>query len=182
MLELSREATFSLGRLKVFEVRQRLPTLELSATAYVDGYIVRVVSEQMRSENCCAVSTKPMCNHPLRQLTRKQDRGGLLYPSDELVHVIDALKEFVDISLREHPRLAKPLAVLLRHAVPAVASSPLMRCAASKANAHRTKFSDLVCTRFIRPLLVNYAFIKTNKHDVYKSFAKEPLSRKYLKL
>uniref|UniRef100_A0A147BC10 Putative transposase protein n=1 Tax=Ixodes ricinus TaxID=34613 RepID=A0A147BC10_IXORI len=181
-LELSRDAKCVLGRLKVSEVRQRLPTLELSATAYVRGYIARVVSEHMECDSCITVTTKPVCNQPVMQFIRNQDRGGLIYPSDQLVYVLDTLKELVRVVLKEHPRLEQPLAELLKVAVPAVAFSPLLRCGASEDEAHRKRFAELVCRRFMSPLLVNHAFKVTDKYDVYKAFAKKPLSRKYVKL
>uniref|UniRef100_A0A6B0UQ01 Putative transposase protein n=1 Tax=Ixodes ricinus TaxID=34613 RepID=A0A6B0UQ01_IXORI len=91
-LQLSRDATFVLGRLKVSKVHQRLPTLQLSATVYVEGYVARIVAEKMACENCCAISKKPMSNEPMQQLTRYQDHGGLMYPSDDLMHVLDTLR------------------------------------------------------------------------------------------
>ncbi|XP_040076067.1 uncharacterized protein LOC120848163 [Ixodes scapularis] len=181
-LQLSRDATFVLGRLRISKVRQRLPTLQLSATVYVGGYIARIVAEKMACENCCAITTKPMSNQPVQQLTRYQDRGGLMYPSDDLMHVLDALREFVEIVLKDNPKLPKPMKTLLSYTVPALCSSPLLRCQADGEGEHRKQFAELVCTRFIRPLLVNYAFLQTDKHDVYKGFGKKPLSRKYVKL
>lgn len=64
-LQLSRDATFVLGRLKGSEVRQRLPSLQLSTTVYVGGYVARIVAEKMACENCCAITTKPMRYQPM---------------------------------------------------------------------------------------------------------------------
>uniref|UniRef100_A0A147BB70 Putative transposase protein n=2 Tax=Ixodes ricinus TaxID=34613 RepID=A0A147BB70_IXORI len=179
---ISRDAAFILRRLRVSQVQARLPTLQLSATVHVGGYIARVVSEQMGCESCCTVTAKPRCNQPLQKLTHYQDRGGLLYPSDELLHVLDTLRAFVEVILKENPRLKNPLTVLLKAAVPAISSSPLLRCERSDDTDHRKRFCELVATRFMKPLLVNFAFMKTDKNDVYKAFATKPVSRKYVKL
>ncbi|CAN7978256.1 unnamed protein product [Ixodes persulcatus] len=136
----------------------------------------------MACENCCAITTKPMSNQPMQQLTQYRDRGGLMYPSDDLTHVLDTLREFVETVVKDNPKLPKPMTTLLSYTVPALCSSPLLRCQAEVEGEHRKQFAQLVCTRFIRPLLVNYAFLQTDKHYVHKAFGKKPLSRKYVKL
>ncbi|KAM7311190.1 hypothetical protein ISCGN_008097 [Ixodes scapularis] len=116
-----------------------------------------------------------MSNQPMQQLTRYQDRGGLMYPSDNLMHVLDLLREFVETVLKDNPKLPKPMTTLLSYTVPAMSSSPLLRCQADVEGEHRKQFPQLVCTRFIRLLLMNYEFLQTDKH-VYKGFGKKPLS------
>lgn len=83
---------------------------------------------------------------------------------------------------KEHPRLEKSFTGLLKVAVPAVAFSPLLRCEASEDKVHRKQFTVLVCRKFMGPLLVNHAFKETDRHDVYKAFAKKLLSHKCVKL
>ncbi|XP_077489494.1 uncharacterized protein LOC144100410 [Amblyomma americanum] len=180
--ELPRAALEILGRLDVQHVPASLPTLQLSATFYVGGYIARVISEHMECEQCCLLTTKPPTGNPLEQFTREQDRGGLLYPSDELLYVLDTLRLFVETSLKENPRLENPLKNLTDAAVPAICKSRLLKCPFSDSS-HREHFSLLVATRFIRPLLVNYACSITDKNDLYKPlFRQKPLSRKVMKL
>ncbi|KAH8035036.1 hypothetical protein HPB51_003877 [Rhipicephalus microplus] len=77
-------ATCALQRINATVLPQHLPSLEISATVYVGGYIARVINEHMRCGSCTAVCTKPASNQPILQFTRSQDRGGLLYPSDQL--------------------------------------------------------------------------------------------------
>ncbi|KAH6932411.1 hypothetical protein HPB50_005354 [Hyalomma asiaticum] len=83
--KLPQEAVHVSERLKRTNVPASLPTLQLSATVYVGGYIARVVMEHTDCKDCCAVTTKALCNHPLQQFVRHQDRGGLLHPLDKLL-------------------------------------------------------------------------------------------------
>ncbi|XP_049267625.1 uncharacterized protein LOC125756747 [Rhipicephalus sanguineus] len=162
--KLPEEAVHVLERLKRTNVPARLPTLQLSAVVYVGGYIARVVMEHMDCEDCCAVTTKALSNQPLQQFVRHQDRGGLLYPSDKLLYVLETLRQFVETALQREPRLQKPLKTLLEAAVPAVSNSALLKCTTSDSQ-HHNDLAVLVCTRFIRPLLVNYASTTTDiKH------------------
>lgn len=179
--KLPEEALEVLKRLKVETVPASLPTLELSATVYVGGYIARVVMEHMECEDCQALTAKPLSNQPLQQFVRHQDRGGLLYPSEKLLYVLQILQQFVQIALEKAPRLQRPLKTLLEAAVPAVSDSGLLKCPQSNSQHHQA-LTELICRRFIRPLLANYASEATDKNDVYKTFFKKPLSRKYVKL
>lgn len=116
-------------------------------------------------------------NHPIKvDLHKKGEKH------EKCAQLFDRLIPRVRAVLKEHPRLEKPLAELLKVAAPAVAFSPLLRCKASEDEAHRKRFAELVSRRFISSHLVNHAFKENEKHDVYKAFAKKPLSRKYMKL
>lgn len=177
-----KRAAIVLQRLTASMLPQYLPSLQISATVYVGGYIARVVSEKMNCENCLAVCTKPVNNQPLLQFSRCQDRGGLLYPSDQLLFALDTLRAFADSALKNNPTLQKPLSELTKCTVPALCSSRLLKCRSDDSHEHRVKLMDLISVRFLRPLLSNYAFTVTDKHDARKYFAKKPLSRKYARL
>ncbi|KAH7973689.1 hypothetical protein HPB49_004011 [Dermacentor silvarum] len=117
----------------------------------------------------------------MKCIYRCQDRGGLLYPSYQLPFVLDTLRTFAEQALKENHALEKPLTNLVERAVPALCGSNLLKCKDSD-EPHRLKLMELISVRFLRPLLSNYAFSVTNKHDAYRYFAKTPLSRKCLKL
>ncbi|KAH8037906.1 hypothetical protein HPB51_018394 [Rhipicephalus microplus] len=120
------------------------------------------------------------CNDMLN-FTRSQDRGGLLYPSDQWLFAVDVLRAFADRALKDNPTLKNPLSTLVKYAVPALCASNLLKCK-EMDDTHRAKRMGLISVRFLRPLLVNYAFTVSDKHDAFKYFAKKPLSRKYAKL
>nr|XP_050022891.1 uncharacterized protein LOC126516841 [Dermacentor andersoni] len=170
-----------LERFNVQTVPTSLPTLQVTATVYMGGYIARVVREHMECYNCGELTSKVPSSQPLQQLTKNQDRGGLLDPSDELLYVLETLRMFINSALTETPNLRRPLASLLNVAVPALIHSALLRCTMGD-DQHRQKLVELVCSRFMKPLLSNYASAVTDKSDVCKNFARKPLSRKYLKL
>ncbi|KAH6931288.1 hypothetical protein HPB50_023487 [Hyalomma asiaticum] len=56
-------------------------------------------------------------------------------------------------------------------------SSNLLR---ENDGVQRVKLMELICVRFLQPLLVNYAFNVSDKHDAFKYFPEKPLSRKYV--
>ncbi|KAH8032740.1 hypothetical protein HPB51_001438 [Rhipicephalus microplus] len=170
-----------LQRLNATVLPQHLPSLEISATVYVGGYIACVINEHMCSGSCTAVCTKPASNQPVLQFTRNQDRGGLFYPSDQLLFAGDVLRAFADRALKDNPTLKNSLATLVKYAVPALCASSLLKCK-ELDDTHRNKLTELISVRFLRPQLVNYAFTVSDKHDALKYFAKNPLSRKYAKL
>ncbi|KAH6922498.1 hypothetical protein HPB50_015125 [Hyalomma asiaticum] len=154
-----------LQRLSTTVLPQHLPTLEISTTVYVGGYVARVINEHMLCE----------------MFARNQDREGLLYPSDQLLFTLDVLRAFADRALKDNPTLQKPLSTLVKHAVPALCASNLLKCRESDG-VHRVKLMELISVRFLRPMLVNYAFNVSDKHGAFKYFAKKPLSRKYVKM
>ncbi|KAH6927348.1 hypothetical protein HPB50_001999 [Hyalomma asiaticum] len=116
--KLPAEAVHVLERLKRTNVPASLPTLQLSAVVCVGGYIACVVMEHMDCDDCCAVTIKALSNQPLQQFVWHQDRGGLLYPSDKLLCVLETLRQFVETALQQEPRLQKPLKTILEAAVP----------------------------------------------------------------
>ncbi|KAH6937647.1 hypothetical protein HPB50_003076 [Hyalomma asiaticum] len=160
-----KKAVVVLQRLTTSVLPQYLPSLQISATVYVGGYIARVVSEKVNCENCVSLCTKPVTNQPLLQLTRNQDRGGLLYPSDQLLFILDTLRAFADSALRDNPTLQKPLSSLTKCTVPALCASRFLKCQSDGSCDHRARLMNLVSVHFLRPLLSNYAFNVTDKQD-----------------
>ncbi|KAL3186923.1 hypothetical protein MRX96_004732 [Rhipicephalus microplus] len=72
-----------------------LPTPDVAALAMVGGYLARAVRENIECEECFALLTKPSASTPSDSLIKHQDRGGLLYPSAQLLDVLYALQKFV---------------------------------------------------------------------------------------
>ncbi|XP_064480056.1 uncharacterized protein LOC135393663 [Ornithodoros turicata] len=174
------EAEYILQRLS--EPRQEcLPSLQLSATTHVGGFIARVVVEKVHCENCCQLVLKAKSNQASQGLTMHQDRGGLLYPSDDLVYLLCILRQFAEAVLSSKPKPTRPLSTLLHFAVPAVSECPLLKCSAN-TKEHRHELVQLICTKFFRPLLTNHAFHVTDRNYAAKAFFRKPLSRKYLRL
>ncbi|KAH9372807.1 hypothetical protein HPB48_001323 [Haemaphysalis longicornis] len=71
-----------------------------SQCTWVATLPVRVIKEQVMCDICCSLTTKPLSDQALQQLTRNQDRDGLMYPSDKLVYALDILRMFVETALR----------------------------------------------------------------------------------
>ncbi|KAH7956473.1 hypothetical protein HPB52_010041 [Rhipicephalus sanguineus] len=180
--ELPRGGTAVLKRFKVKTVPAIVPTLHVTATVYMGGYIAPVVREHIDFDYCWQLTSNVPSSQPLQQFTRQQDRGGLLYPSDELLDVLETLRMLASRALQERLNLQRPLTSLLNVAVPALVDSALLKCASLGDDQHRQDLAELVCSRFIKPLLVNYASAATDRSDACKNLTRKPLSRKYLRL
>ncbi|KAL1433292.1 hypothetical protein MTO96_012691 [Rhipicephalus appendiculatus] len=89
--------------------RPPLPTPDVAALAMVGGYLARTVRENFECEECFALLTKPNASKPSDSLIKHQDRGGLLYPSAQLLNVLYALQQFVEVLLARRRRMHHPL-------------------------------------------------------------------------
>lgn len=137
--------------------------------------------EHIMCDSRCSPTSKPLSDQPLQQSTWNQDRGGLLYPSNQLVYVFNILCLLLQSPLKRESKLQKPLKTLQEAVIPAIVDSGLLSCPQSDQLQHQD-LAKLICLKFIRPLLLNHASTATNKIDVYKSFSQKPLCRKYVKL
>lgn len=171
------------NRLREVCVRQNqwLPNPEIASLALIGGYLARVVAEKLCCEGCNEIVEKPKGNAPVDGLIAYQDRGGLKYPTKELVSVLISLKRFVDIVLDYRKAIEKPLETCVERAVNILMDLPILKCK-NEDMAHRKQFLLLLCRKFIKPLLSNHAVNITDKNSVAKMYAKKPLSRKVLKL
>ncbi|KAL1482362.1 hypothetical protein MTO96_033851 [Rhipicephalus appendiculatus] len=133
----------------------------------------------MHSESCTSICSKPASNQSILQFARSPDRGGLFYPSDPLLFALVVLSTFADGSLKHNPTLQKPLSTLGKYAVPALCASNLLKYKEGD-DINRVKLMGLISVRFLLPLLVNYAFDVSDKHDALKYL--KPQSREYVTL
>lgn len=156
-----------------------LPTVDTAALAMVGGFVARVIQEKIACSSCISVVTKPASSAPIDSLIRHQDRGGLLYPSSELVNVLYALKKYTELILSKRRAMPRPLQETVSNAVSAMANSDVFKHVCIE---HRLQFLELVCMKFCKPVFTNYALGVTDKHDVRKALHHKPLSRKVLKL
>ncbi|KAH9367381.1 hypothetical protein HPB48_010176 [Haemaphysalis longicornis] len=158
-----------------------LPTADMAALSFVGGYIARAVAENIACDKCVALVQKPRGSCATDGLISHQDRGGLSYPTQQLVRLLHGLKKFVDAMLSDRRSLTKPLEACLTHSVEVITSMPVLVCANSD-ESHRRELVELICRKFIKPLLTNHAFDMTDKNAVRRMWCTKPLSRKVLKL
>ncbi|KAH6934877.1 hypothetical protein HPB50_001578 [Hyalomma asiaticum] len=156
-----------------------LPTVDTAALAMVGGYVARVIQEKIACSSCISFVTKPASSSPIDSLIRHQDRGGLLYPSSELVNVLYALKKYTELILNKRRVMSRPLQETVSNAVSAMADTDVFKGVCTE---HRLQFLELICIKFCKPVFTNYALGVTDKHDVRKALYHKPLSRKVLKL
>uniref|UniRef100_L7LXG9 Transposable element n=1 Tax=Rhipicephalus pulchellus TaxID=72859 RepID=L7LXG9_RHIPC len=161
--------------------RSFLPTPDMAAIALVAGYISRVVSEKTVCDNCVSLVQKPKGDFGMDGLIAHQDRGGLFYPTKQLIRVLHALKRYVDIMLSDRKSLRKPLEECMKHSVTVVTNLPVLLCDQCD-DSHRRSFVELICKKFMKPLLSNHALDITDRNAVAKFYQRKPLSRKVLKL
>ncbi|KAH7953581.1 hypothetical protein HPB49_010341 [Dermacentor silvarum] len=80
-----------------------------ASVAMVGGFIVRAATESIVCSNCIALLQGQKGNTPLLGLIVHQDRGGLFYPSQELVKLLIGLRKLVDSVLPHRKYFTKPL-------------------------------------------------------------------------
>ncbi|KAH6926681.1 hypothetical protein HPB50_021196 [Hyalomma asiaticum] len=160
-----------------------LPTPDMAAISIVAGYISRVVTEKIECGRCVSLVTKAKgsCTGALDGLIAHQNRGGLCYPTPELVRLLHALKGFVDIMLSDRASLHKPMETCLAASVEVIVTLPVLLCDRCD-QSRRRRLMELVCKKFMKPLFTNHAVDFTDKNTVARLYQNKPLSRKCLKL
>ncbi|KAH7979598.1 hypothetical protein HPB49_010001 [Dermacentor silvarum] len=156
-----------------------LPTPDVAALAMVGGYLARAVREYFECVECFALLTKPNASTPSDSLIKHQDRGGLLYPSAQLLDVLYALQKFVEVLLARRRRIHHPLKEAVNNATEILREHKALMC--SKPG-HQENLLKLLLTKFFRAIFSNFALKATDKEEVAKVFAIKPLPRKTLKL
>lgn len=105
---------------------------------------------------------KPKGDVPVDGLIRHKDRGGLKYPTNELVAVLMGLKKFVEAMLPHRKAITKPLDNSVKRAVGELMYIPVLVCENYEAE-HRKAFLEQLCRKFIQPPLTNRAANITQK-------------------
>ncbi|XP_064485417.1 uncharacterized protein LOC135397753 [Ornithodoros turicata] len=155
------------------------PTPEVAALAMVGGYLARVISETIACEQCTGLVQKPDSLAPSDALIKHQDRGGLFYPSQQLLVVLHCLKIYIQVMLAKRRNLKHPLKAAVEHATAILSERQILKCSVP---GHHRQFLEVLLTKFFRPLFTNFALGVTDKYDMAKIFTSKPLSRKPLKL
>ncbi|KAH8028565.1 hypothetical protein HPB51_017691 [Rhipicephalus microplus] len=103
---------------------------DVAAVSLVAGYISCVVSKKADCECCVSLilKAKGSSTSATDGLISHQDRGGLCYSTPELVHVLHALKRFVDAMLLDRTSLYKPLETCVTKSVDAIVRLPVLLC------------------------------------------------------
>ncbi|KAL1439171.1 hypothetical protein MTO96_047387 [Rhipicephalus appendiculatus] len=155
--------------------------LNVASVAMVGGFIVRAATENIPCAECIALLQGTKANTPLLGLIAHQDRGGLMYPSQELIKLLTCLRRFVDSVLPHRKCFAKPLKMCVERTVEVLVELPLLRCSSTDTD-HRRRLMQLIATKFIKPLFSNYALGTTDRHATVKLLQRKPISRKVLKM
>ncbi|KAL3175753.1 hypothetical protein MRX96_000941 [Rhipicephalus microplus] len=156
-----------------------LPTPDVAALAMVGGYIARTVHETISCDECFTLVTKPNTSAPSDALIKHQDRGGLLYPSTELVMVLNSLTNYAEVFLARARKMNQPLKAAVDNATEILQKRDKLKCSTP---GHREKLLEVLLVKFLRPLFLKFTTSVTDKHDLAKDFHVKPLSRKVLKL
>lgn len=137
-------------------LNQWLPNLEIATLVLIGGYLVRVMTEKLNCQGCIQVIKNPKGNAPVDGLIAYQDKGGLKYPTKELISHFISLSKVVDIVLDYRKQMERPLETSVEHAVIVLTDIPTLMCQ-NEDRAHRQKFLELLRRQFIRPLPSNHA-------------------------
>ncbi|KAH9365035.1 hypothetical protein HPB48_007960 [Haemaphysalis longicornis] len=146
---------------------------EVASVALIGGYIARSANERIPCESCTCLLQGPKSDAAILGLIVHQDRGGLFYPSQELVKVLLGLRKFADTVLDNRKSVFKPLQISMEKSDETL---PVLLCN-NKDKEHRNTLLQLIAKKF-----TNYAAGVTDHNRVAKLLERKPLSRKVLKL
>lgn len=75
------------------------------------------MAEKSKCQGCIDLVQKAKGNSVVGGLTAHQDRGGLMYPTKELVTLLISLKKYVDKILSHRQAIDRPLKAIVKRAV-----------------------------------------------------------------
>ncbi|KAH7958962.1 hypothetical protein HPB49_006958 [Dermacentor silvarum] len=122
----------------------------------IGGYIVRAASEHIRCADCIAVLQRSKSSAPEHGFIAHQDRGGLFYPTQELVKLLIGLRRFVDCVLPDRRSVAKPLELCVQRIGRELVCPPVLTCGNADANQSR-ELLLLITWKFIRPFSFKFS-------------------------
>ncbi|KAH7942162.1 hypothetical protein HPB49_021344 [Dermacentor silvarum] len=154
---------------------------DVASVAMVGGFIVRAASENIPCAECIALLQGTKANTPLLGLIAHQDRGGLMYPSQELVKLLTCLRKFVDSVLPHRKSTHLSTQTFSGCEIELLMGLPLLRCGNTDID-HCRRLLHLITAKFIKPLFSNYALGTTDRHATVKLLERKPISRKLLKM
>ncbi|KAH7941708.1 hypothetical protein HPB49_016371 [Dermacentor silvarum] len=153
---------------------------DVISVGIIGGYIVRAASEHIPCADCIVVLQRSNSGAPENGLIA-QDRGGLFYPTKELVKLLIGLRRFVGCVLPHRRSVTKPPELCVERIVRELVSLPVLTCRNTDAN-HCRELLLLITRKFIRPHFSNFARRVTDRNAAAKLLERKPLSRKVLKL
>ena len=165
----------SMAILCIFLFSETPVAMELSSLAMIGGYLVRIVEENTCCLSCLEQLSSMVSDSPLMCLIKMQDRGALRYPSRKFVFFLRNVLNFSCKALKflGKVNLLKKLKVFV---VPKFTET--FKC----VDCNQGKLSDIVVTKFLKPVLDNHARKVNNDNSMVKTIRTKPLSRKVLKL
>ena len=75
---------------------------KMNGLAYIGGYIVRKLSQSIDCATCCRAMISNDTTKSHFALIRVKDNGGLVYPSDDIVKILEACDKYFNIYVRNN--------------------------------------------------------------------------------
>ncbi|XP_023216072.1 uncharacterized protein LOC111618738 [Centruroides sculpturatus] len=153
------------------------PTMKNAAVAMIAGYIVKVAEESTTCFDCLQKLSRPKSCSPVLRLIFHQDRGGLKYPSFELVRVLDIISDFVfealkNVCLKQKGIRKDIVRILIPH------FQNLLCC----KNCDSSDFVRVILEKYVNPLFDNFGKAMSEKLQPVKTLHNKPLSRKVMRV
>ncbi|KAH8033968.1 hypothetical protein HPB51_018437 [Rhipicephalus microplus] len=101
---------------------------DVASLAMIIAFIVRSASEHIACAECIAMLQVPNSSAPNLGLIKHLDRGGLYYPTQELVIILIGMLRFVDYVLSQQRSVKKPLHVCIKRLVQKLVNLPVLSC------------------------------------------------------
>lgn len=146
-----------------------------ASVAFLAGYIIKKLEDLFHCDECLTPLLCTSIPGPLLQLIAIQNRGGLVYPKDIFVGIIQLIAESIQqmLPFLQHDNPGK---YILEELYPHLVQNPIFVCA-----NHRDSVCKYIIKTTVKPVLSNLCLETT---DSVKRFALnfKPKSRKVLKL
>ncbi|KAH8040948.1 hypothetical protein HPB51_013118 [Rhipicephalus microplus] len=129
---------------------------DVTSLAMIAGFIVRTASERIAGAECIAMLQAPNNSAPNHGLIKHLDRGGLYYPTQDLIKVLAGLRRFVECVLSQRSSVKKPLVVCVEESVQELVSLPMLSCGNIDSD-HRKVALEVIRRKFIKLFFANNA-------------------------
>lgn len=153
--------------------------MKLATLSYIGGYLIQKLKLQVNCVDCLNQLQEPKSSSLLHRLILNQDRGGLLYPNNKFVHIVNTIQEFVDEvgNVFRNCNVAETICNVL---MLKLEKCPIFTCPANPI--HFPRFWELVCKELVPILLKNLAQTISDERERRKYFNSKMLNRKVHKL
>jgi len=146
----------------------------------VSGFLCRLAKDKFKCPRSSERLTSKSSDSELTEFLKRQDQGGLMYPSDQLIYLVTAIAKLFQDHWHSISQWKSMAATFFGSIIGPVRESGIITCGCED-KIHSLQLQDLLIKHLVKVLLQNKSQDITQAHDM-PSCKYKPLSRKVLKL